>query len=174
MTLRRFAALISLSLALVACDELLKTESRPDPAAKQKLAALEHDALFETEIMIGRVEVMQDQTHRGLEILGVSAPAIRGAEATSEREPYRRLYDAVERYNDLRQVACARKIARGELCGSAPYLPLWYAGRARPDTSPSGLKTMAEDMQGQMMPLWDTVCAKAKAKSGDEHLCAIE
>ncbi len=174
MTPRHSAALISLSLVLAACDELLKTDPPPDPAAKQKLAALEHDALFETEIMIGRVEVMQDQTRRGLEILGASAPAIPAAEAIAEREPYRRLYDTVGRYNDLRQVACTGKVAHGELCGATPYLPLWYAGRARPDTSPGGLKKMAEDMQGQMMPLWDVVCAKAKAKSGDEHLCAIE
>jgi hypothetical protein len=51
---------------------------------------------------------------------------------------------------------------------------MWYAGRPRPDTSPVGLKTMAEEMQNKMIPLWDAVCDKAKAKSGDEHFCAIE
>lgn len=164
-------AAAALSLGLVACDGIMKSD--PEPArVQQKLAPATHEAQIEADITIGRVEVMQDQTRQGLQVLGAALPAV--AEQPTDRETYRRLYDAVGRYNELNRAACAAGIATGNLCGPAPYLPLWYAGRARPDTSPTGLKTMAEEMQNQMTPLWDTVCTKAKAKTGDQHFCAIE
>jgi len=172
MIFRRVAAAILLSLALAACAELIQSE--PGPAARQELAAQERNALFDTEIVIARVEVMQDQTRLGLEILGIGTPGIPDAETVAEREPYRRLYDTVGRYNALRQSACAVRVTVENVCGGAPYLPLWYAGRARPDTTANGLKKMAEEMQDRMTQLWDGVCMRARAKSGDEHLCAIE
>ena len=172
MSFRTITLVAGLTLALGACDGLMKSDTQPGPAASQKRAAVDHDAQFEADIIVGRVEVMQDQTLRGLEVLGAGRPAL--AELPTDRETYRRLYDAVERYNLLNRSACAGGVAAGNLCVQPPYLPLWYAGRARPDVSPTGLKAMAEDMQGQMIPLWDAVCAKAKAKSGDEHFCAIE
>lgn len=171
-TITAITAIAALALTLTACDGLMKTDTQPDPAAQQKRAAADHDAQFEADIMVGRVEVMQDQTVRGLETLGAGRPAI--AELPTDRDTYRRLYDAVERYNALNTFACSGGVASGSLCGKPPYLPLWYAGRARPNTSGTGLKTMAEEMQDRMMPLWDAVCAKAKAKTGDEHFCAIE
>ena len=174
MTARPLALSLALSLALVGCDELMKTFSTPapDPKAQQKLAAIDNDAHFEADIMVGRVEVMQEQTTRGLNLLGV--PRAETAEARTDRDTYRRLYEAVGRYNDLRTTACTGKVASGQLCGPEPFLPLWYAGRARPDVSGPGLKKAAEEMQDRMVPLWEAVCAKAKAKSGDEHFCAIE
>jgi hypothetical protein len=175
MTARPLALAIALSLALAGCEELMKFASPappPDPKAQRKLAALENDAMFEADIMVGRVEVMQEQTTRGLGLLGVAKGA--DVEARSDRDTYRRLSDAVERYNDLRTTACTGKVASGQMCGPEPFLPLWYAGRARPDVSGNGLKKAAEEMQDRMTPLWDAVCAKAKAKSRDEHFCAIE
>jgi hypothetical protein len=172
MTLRSLALVTGLTCAIAACDGLMKSDPAPEPPAQQKRAPAGSDAQFEADIMVGRVEVMQDQTARGLEVLGAGRPA--DAELPSDRDTYRRLYDAVERYNALNKSACAGGVAAGNLCGKPPYLPLWYAGRARPDVSSTGLRTMAEDMQDQMIPLWDAVCAKAKAKSGDEHFCAIE
>jgi len=171
MIKRTLAVLALASLALLACDQK-PSNNAPDPKAQQKRAAIEHDAQFEADIIAGRVEVMQEQTRRGLQVLGTPLPQV--AELPTDRETYRRLYDAVERYNELNRAACAGGIATGNLCGPAPFLPMWYAGRPRPDTSPVGLKTMAEEMQNKMIPLWDAVCDKAKAKSGDEHFCAIE
>jgi hypothetical protein len=166
----RTLSLIALALSLAACDGLMK--SGPDAKEQQKRAAANSEAEFEAQIMTGRVEVMQDQTTRGLQLLGANVPA--APELPTDRDIYRRLYNTVERYNTLNRAACAGRVATGSLCGQPPFLPLWYAGRARPDVSPPGLKKMAEEMQTQMIPLWDAVCAKAKTKSGDEHFCAIE
>ena len=172
MTLRSLTLIAGLALALVACDGLMKSDADQAPAAQAKRAPVDHEAQIEADIMIGRVEVMQEQTSHGLEVLGVARPAL--AELPTDRDTFRRLADAVERYIVLNKAACTGGVATGNLCPQTPYLPLWYAGRARPDTSPTGLKTAAESMQNQMTPLWDAVCAKAKAKSGDEHFCAIE
>ena len=169
MTARILTLTAALALTLVACDGLMKSDTGP---AQPKRPAADSAEQFEADIMAGRVEVMQEQTHRGLEVLGVAPPPF--AEQPTDRETYRRLHDAVGRYNDLNRAACAGGVASGGLCGKPPYLPLWYAGSARPDTSPTGLKSMAQEMQDTMTPLWDAVCAKAKAKSGDEHFCALE
>lgn len=170
MTLRSLTLVAGFALALAACDGLMKSDA--DPAPQPKRAPVDHEAQIEADIMVGRVEVMQEQTNHGLEVLGVARPAM--AELPTDRDTFRRLSDAVERYNVLNQSACAGGVVKGNLCPQSPYLPLWYAGRARPDTSPAGLKSAAEGMQNQMTPLWDAVCAKAKAKTGDEHFCAIE
>lgn len=167
--IRSLALVVALPLTLAGCDDFMKSRS-VDPAAAKKQAALDRDAGFEGEIMIGRVEVMQDQTRRGLEVLGLNPPA---AEAAPEREPFRRLQDTVGRYNDLRQFACRARAADGEVCTSAPYQPQWAKG-ARPPASGTNLRQMAENVQDQMTPLWTSVCSKAQARSGDEHLCAIE
>ena len=171
MTARPIALMALLSFALAACDS--QKPATPNGTAQQKRAAAEaSDAQFEADIIAGRIEVMQEQTRRGLQALGAPLPQL--AEHPTDRETYRRLYDAVPRYNELNRAACAGGIVSGGLCAPEPYMPLWYAGRARPDVSPTGLKAMAEEMQNKMIPLWDAVCAKAKAKTGDEHFCAIE
>ena len=169
MIKRTLAVLALASLALVACDQK-PSNNAPDPKAQQKRAAIEHDAQFEADIMAGRIEVMLDQTRQGLQTLGVPVP--QAAELPTDRETYRRLHDSVGRFNDLNGPACTSGVAAGPTCTPTPYLPPWYANR--PDTSPVPLKAMAEELQNQTIPLWDAVCKKAKAKSGDEHLCAIE
>jgi hypothetical protein len=170
---RKSPLLFALALALAACDGLMKSEPAPAPEQKRAPAADDEDqSAFEAHIMTGRVAVMQDQTARGLKLLGVDAPP--EPDAPSDRDTYAHLYAEVERYNVLLKAACAGKVVSGADCAAPPFLPLWYAGRARPDTSPKGLKSAAEAMQDQMMVLWDPVCAKAKAKSGDPDFCAIE
>lgn len=159
---------LTLVLSLAACDGLMKSN---DPPPQQKRPPVDDSAHLEADIMVGRVEVMQDQTQRGLELLGARVPA--APELPTDRETYRRLTDASQRFNQLNDAACSAAIVAGAPC-TKPYMPNWHHGRARPDTSPTGLKAMAEDMQNTMIPLWDAVCAKAKAKSGDEHFCAIE
>lgn len=173
MTNRSLVLIIACGLALAGCDEFMKSSPSIDPAAAQKQAALDRDAMFEGEVMIGRVEVMQDQTRHGLEVLGLPAPEIPTVDGIHEREPVRRLHDTVGRYNHLREAACLGRAADGEVCKAAPYQPQWYTGAAR-RPSGTGLRQMAENMQNQMMPLWTSVCAKAEAKTGDKHLCAIE
>lgn len=170
MTQAKALAIFVFCLGVAACDQPSRRQS---DAAKTAATAHDGDMRFEADIIAGRVEVMQEQTRRGLDVVaGVRVAADPSQEAG--HDTYRRLYNAVGRYNALRNAACAASVAPGNLCGGTPYLPLWYAGRARPDTSGPGLKAMAEDMQNTMTPLWDAVCAKAKAKSGDQHFCAIE
>jgi hypothetical protein len=168
MTQKSFAAVAALTLALVACDGLMKSD---EPVIQEKRPAVDHDAQIEADIIAGRVEVMQEQVGQGLKVLGVAGPAL--AELPTDRETYRRLADAVERHNLLNKSACDAGIATGGRCAQ-PYMPLWYAGRARPDTSPAGLKAMAEEMQNEAVPLWGDVCAKAIAKTGNQDFCAIE
>ena len=132
---------------------------------------------IDIEIMIGRTEVMHDQTARGLALLGVSQASPEGEQflpADPRRNQYSRLTDAVVRYNNLRDMACGNRVISHPLCDGEHFLPLWYAGRARPDTSPDGLRRMAEDMQSQTVPLWTAVCERAEARSGDKDFCAIE
>lgn len=171
--IRALALLTILALTLAACDDLMKSATGVDPAAAKKQAALDRDAMFEGEVMIGRVEVMQEQTRRSLEVLGLNPPTMPHADGIQEREPFRRLHDTVGRYNHLREIACLGRAADGEVCKSAPYQPQWYTGAKRPSNG-TGLRRMAEHMQNQMTPLWTSVCARAQARTGDEHLCAIE
>ncbi len=168
--MRRWNAgsMFGLALSLAACDGLM-VEDQAAPTTSAVAPTME------TEIMVGRVEVMQDQTQRGLDLLaGRPLPAESTHEPSDGVDTYRRLYNAVERYNALRSAACGAKLLGDDHCAAPPYMPLWFAGRARPDTSPTGLAVMAEEMQNQMIPLWGGVCAKAVAKSGDEQFCAIE
>ena len=132
---------------------------------------------IDIEILIGRTEVMHDQTARGLVVLGVRQASPDGEQllpADPERNQYSRLYDAVGRYNNLRDLACSSGVISHSLCNEERFIPLWYAGRARPDTSPDGLRRMAEDMQNRTVPLWTAVCERAEARSGDKDFCAIE
>ena len=152
-----------LFLALVSCVGC---------ACADSVAAIRNDADLESEIMIGRTEVMHDQTARGLAVLGViQLPNEDAQRPPDERPPFERLHSEVERYNQLHDIACGSRAISTPVCGEVRYSPPWYA---RPDTSAGGLKRMAEDMQGHTMPLWSAVCARATAKTGDKDFCAIE
>jgi hypothetical protein len=157
--MRHLILLFASASLLAACDGLFKEQTRAsDPR--------DSDDRLEAAIMVGRVEVMQDQTQAGLRLLG--AP-FREAEAVLDRDPYRRLQGTVARFNTLREACVARA---GNLCPPAPYLPAWYA---RPGAaSGAEVRRMAEEMQDRMMPFWDAVCDRAKAKTGNQHFCAIE
>ncbi len=148
---------------LAACDDSRKTQQ---PAAESDLFAR-----TEADIAVGRVEVMQDQVHAGLKLFGAS---LRDAEASAETGAFRRLQGVIVRYNELRSTACARKVTGGKLCPVAPYHPSWSLVGSDAVISGVDLKRMAEEMQNEMMPFWDAVCVKAKAKTGDEQFCAIE
>jgi len=132
---------------------------------------------IDIEILIGRTEVMHDQTARGLALFGVTGASTDGQQllpADPQRNQYSRLADAVMRYNNLRDLACGNAVISHPLCSEQHYMPMWFAGRARPDTSPDGLRRMAEDMQNRTVPLWSAVCERAQARSGDKDFCAIE
>ncbi|MBP6012505.1 MAG: hypothetical protein KBA31_09785 [Alphaproteobacteria bacterium] len=163
MIARTAPLIVVLSLALVACDGLLKSDDQP----QAKRPTVDNGEQLEADIMAGRVEVMLQQAHSGLGVLGVSAPPL--AEFPTDRDTYRRLSDAVTQYNIVNSSACGSGLAKGDACRS--YSPAWLAGAP---ATPAALKAAAEDLQGTAMGLWDTVCAKAKAKSGDENFCAIE
>jgi hypothetical protein len=160
----RTTLLIALSLALVGCDGLMKSDQQADA----KRPAIDNGEQIEADIMAGRVEVMLQQAHAGLGTLGIAAPPL--VELPTDRDTYRRLADGVAQYNTVNATACKNGLAKGDAC--RPYSPAWLTGAA--PTTPAALKAAAEDLQDTAIPLWDTVCAKAKAKSGDEHFCAIE
>jgi hypothetical protein len=91
-----------------------------------------------------------------------------------ESDAFRRLQGVIVRYNELRSTACARRVTGGKLCTAAPYHPAWSLTGSGAAMSGADLKRIAEEMQDEMMPFWDAVCGKAKAKTGDEQFCAIE
>ena len=160
----RYSAILMISVGfLAACDDSRKVQQ---PAVESDLFAR-----TEADIAVGRVEVMQDQVHAGLRLFGAS---LREAEAVVNTDPLPRLQGVVQRYNALRVAACAGRVTAGKLCPAQPYHPAWYSAGAGAKASGTDLKQMAEDMQNEMMPLWDAVCVKAKAKTGDEQFCAIE
>jgi hypothetical protein len=161
----RYSVMLILSVGLLtACDDSRKT---------QQPVAAEGDLFARTEadIAVGRVEVMQDQVHAGLKLFGAS---LRDVEASAESDAFGRLQGVIARYNELRSTACARRVTGGKLCSSAPYHPAWSAPGSGAAMSGADLKRMAEEMQNEMMPFWDAVCVKAKARSGNEQFCAIE
>lgn len=176
--------ILPLLLSPIACAELFDDEdepqvaiatpaNRPTPNPQPDTGTLDLD----TEIMIGRSEVMHGQLIEGLLLLGVKSAGALQDEANAahaDNPPFQRLSDSVARYNKLRDLACAKKIVRGQICAEERYMPLWYAGRARPDVTPQALSKMAEDVQGQTVPLWSAVCAKASKKAHDDMFCAIE
>ncbi len=132
---------------------------------------------IDIEIMIGRTEVMHDQTARGLALLGVRQASPDGEQflpADPGRTQYSRLSDAVVRYNNLHDLACGSRVISHPVCQQQRFMPPWFGNGARPDISPNGLRRMAEDMQGETVPLWSAVCERAVARSGDKDFCAIE
>lgn len=163
MTARSTVLIVSLSLALGACDGLLKSAEQP----QGKRPAVDSGEQLEADIMAGRVEVMLQQAHSGLGVLGIAAPPL--TEWPTDRDTYRRLTDAVTQYNAVNGLACAKGVAKRDTCRA--YSPAWLT---QAPASPAALKAAAQDLQDTAILLWDSVCAKAKAKSGDEHFCAIE
>jgi hypothetical protein len=162
--MRRFILLL-LAVSVLAAGYWIWREQRSAAPARN---GFDH---AELDILVGRVEVMQDQVHAGLKVLGAR---LRDTEASVEADTYMRLRGAVARYNSLLSTACDRQVAGGNLCASAPYLPTWF-GSSLPSSLPDAqLKRMAQEMQDRMVPFWDAVCAKARVRSGDQHFCAIE
>lgn len=132
---------------------------------------------IDVEILIGRTEVMHDQTARGLVVLGVMQASPDGEQylpADPERNQYARLTDAVVRYNNLRDMACGSRAIANPLCMAQRFMPLWASAGPRPYFAPHDLHRMAEEMQDQTTPLWLAVCDRAKARTGDRNFCAIE
>ena len=162
--MRRFIFLLLAVSVLAASYWLWRDPRAAAPAANSFDRA-------EVDILVGRVEVMQDQVHAGLKLLGAR---VHEAEASGEIDAYTRLRGVVARYNALLSAACDRRIAGGNLCAGAPYLPAWLGGSFPASLPDEQLKRMAEEMQNRMLPFWDAVCAKAKVRSGDQNFCAIE
>lgn len=132
---------------------------------------------IDIEILIGRTEVMHDQTARGLVVLGVPQASREGEQllpADPQRNQYSRLAEAVVRYNNLRDLACGTRVIQHPLCLEQRFMPPWYSNAPRPYTSQDDLRRMAEDMQNRTVPLWSAVCERAEARSGDRDFCAIE
>lgn len=132
---------------------------------------------LDVEILIGRTEVMHDQTARGLSVLGVIRATDDGEQYSPSdvpRDPYRRLTDAVVRFNSLRDLACGTHVIVAPVCAGPRYTPAWVLPTTRPVNRPEDLRRMAEDLQSKTMPLWLAVCDRAKARTGDRNFCAIE
>lgn len=144
------------------------------------LAAALADAVqgeIDLEIVIGRTEVMQDQTARGLVILGLRQASSDGEQllpSDPQRDQYARLAELVVRYNNLRDLACGNRVIQHPLCVGQRFMPMWFTGGRRPYAPPDDLKRMANEMQNQTAPLWMAVCDRARLRTGDKDFCSIE
>ena len=163
--------LLALFAALVSCGPAdngqAKRASAPNSA--------EGELLLEADLIIGRMEVMLDQSIHGLQVLGARVraedsdlPSLPTADAPRDL----RLRTLVQRHNVLSTKACSSGIWPAGGCTFTPFAPAWL--QASGAASAQTIKSMADEAQAHVMILWDGVCAKAKAKSGDEHFCAIE
>jgi len=132
---------------------------------------------IDVEILIGRTEVMHDQTARGLVVLGVSQASADGEQylpAEAEHNQYARLTDAVVRFNNLREMACGSHVINTPLCAAQRFIPPWFSTGERRYVTAQDLLRMAQDVQDQTTPLWTAVCERAEARTGDRNFCAIE
>src|SRR5690242_7694072 len=81
---------------------------------------------IDVEILLGRTEVMHDQTARGLVVLGVMQASGDGEQylpGDPQRDQYVRLNDAVVRYNNLRDMACGSHVINHPLCTGQRFQP---------------------------------------------------
>jgi len=132
---------------------------------------------IDLEIVIGRTEVMHDQTARGLVVLGVRQASPDGEQylpSDPQHDQYSRIAESVVRYNNLRDLACGNRVIQHPLCNGARFMPGWFNAGRRANIAPAELKRMAEETQNQSTPLWSAVCERAMARSGDRNFCAIE
>jgi len=88
-----------------------------------------------------------------------------------------RLREIVHGYNAQRAALCGQGKFVSLACGS-PYTPPWIGER---DERPPGIRALAQRSRTvgeRIMPLWDAVCADARARVPDEEerrmVCAIE
>jgi hypothetical protein len=86
---------------------------------------------------------------------------------------YLALYLAVLNHAALQAEVCARGLVAPALCGDR-YLPRWLVAPARARVTAAALDRWSDEAQGAMLPLWDALCAKAIAKTGNKDFCAIE
>ena len=172
MTKFRTTFVLALVAALGACGPADNGQAKRAPTPN----SAEGELLLEADIVIGRMEVMLDQSIHGLQVLGARVraedsdmPSLPTADAPRDL----RLRTLVQRHNVLSTKACGSGIWPAAGCAFTPFAPSWL--QASGVTPPAQtIKAMADEAQAHVMILWDGVCAKAKAKSGDEHLCVIE
>lgn len=132
---------------------------------------------IDVELLIGRTEVMHDQTARGLAVLGVGHAAPDGEQylpADPERNQFARIQEAAVRFNNLRDMACASRVINSPLCGGERFLPPWLSAGPRPYFAQDDLLHMAQDVQDRTTPLWAAVCERAEMRTGDRNFCTIE
>lgn len=175
MKIFRTVFVLALLVVLGSCGpaDNSKGQAKRAPAS----SGAEGELLSEADIVIGRIEVMLDQSIHGLQVLGANVraedsdlPALTAADAPRDI----RLRALVQRHNALSTKACGSGIWPSTDCSFAPFQPAWLQASGGAPPLAQAVKTMAEDAQAHVMILWDAVCAKAKTKTGDEHFCAIE
>ena len=171
MTIFRTVFVLATVVALASCGPADNGQAKRAPTP----SSAEGELLQEADIVIGRMEVMLDQSIHGLQVLGANVraedsdlPALPTADAPRDL----RLRTLVQRHNVLSTKACGSGIWPAASCAFTPFAPAWL--QASGGASAQAIKAMADEAQAHVMVLWDGVCAKAKAKSGDEHFCAIE
>jgi hypothetical protein len=132
------------------------------------LAAAPAMAQDDTDMQIEarRLGAMVEQSRAALHIIAPTWPVAQSVEE-ADIDAYGELVRATRRFDTMLAQACREKLADPKFCGP-PYAPAWLKAK------PRDLRAAIEDATGRITPFWANVCGRAKAKSGDTNLCAIE
>lgn len=144
-------------------------------AHPQASALSDPERAFDSQIMIGRLEMMAEQSATALARLSDSADTERMF--TSARL-YSRLYAAVWLNNDRWTVACDDNIAEARLCRDGIYAPNWLIPPHRARYSLAEVHRFAEEAQSAIGEQWAFLCDKADPSAArrpeDLPLCNME
>ncbi|MGH6873234.1 MAG: hypothetical protein ACREHE_17190 [Rhizomicrobium sp.] len=132
------------------------------------LAAAPALAQSDTELTIDarRLGVMVDQSEAALHVLDPASPMAQPVEGP-EGDAYSELVSATRRFGVMLARACREKLADARFCG-APYAPSWLK------TRPADLRAAIDGAGDRITPFWTDVCTRAKSRTPDTSLCAIE
>lgn len=151
--------------ALVACGQ------NPPPAPAPEAEQIQP---FDLHIEIGRYGYMLSQVH---DIANPDGLVPSDENPEEPRALARALRETVWEYNIERSRLCARNYLPEASCGPS-YNPVWLADPADAEVSLADLKTRADAVGEQVLPLWNAICEDARARVADEEeqrlVCAIE
>lgn len=115
-----------------------------------------------------RFDIMVDQSETALHVIASGWRAAPPADyGDGDDDAYGMLLRATHRFNTTVERACRANLADAKFCG-APYAPPWLKNK------PADLRGAFDDAAGRIIPFWEEVCTRARAKTPDASPCVME
>jgi hypothetical protein len=124
-------------------------------------------------IDVGRLDVINDRTREIWLKLRSDQTKPRGDDPAELSSSLRRI---VWSFNDLRDSLCNDRFMVEKSCGP-PYLPKWIREPGNVVPTPRQLRERQSQLEDQVVPLWDAVCARLKKVIGADdamQYCSVE